>query len=71
MLDVLDKLSDARMALADLQEEVLERDRRIRELQEKLDTRAKMVYSQPAYRQEKDGQRDGPSVRSATIQRGK
>lgn len=60
LVDVLDKLTDARMALATLQEEVLARDRQIRGLQEKLDTRAKMVYSQPAYWQEKDGQRDGP-----------
>jgi len=54
------KLADAIVSLADARVAVVSLQDQIRDLQEKLDTRAKMIYSQPAYWQEKDGQRDGP-----------
>ena len=58
--DLIGALTEARLAIASIQDEVLSRDRQIRELQEKLDVRASMIYVAPFYWQEKDGKREGP-----------
>jgi hypothetical protein len=58
--ELIGALTQARLDIASIQDEVLSRDRQIRELQEQLDLRARMTYLAPFYWEERDGKRDGP-----------
>lgn len=60
LAELMTALAEARIATASVQEEVLSRDRQIRELQEKLSMRTSMIYVAPSYWQEKDGKHEGP-----------
>ena len=60
LADLMSALADARTAVSSLQEELLSKDRQIKELQETLDVRKAMKYVAPFYWREEAGQRDGP-----------
>ena len=53
-------LADARIAVSSVQEDLLTKERQIKELQEDLEVQKAMKYAAPFYWLERDGQRDGP-----------
>lgn len=60
LADLMTALADARIAVSSVQEELLAKDREIKELQESLTTQRAMKYAAPFYWDEREGQRDGP-----------
>ncbi len=60
LADIMNALADARVAISSVQEELLAKDRRVKELEETLETRKRMKYAAPFYWLEDDGKREGP-----------
>lgn len=60
LAEMITALADARAETASVQEELLNKDRRIRELQESLDVQKSMKYAAPFYWLEDGERRDGP-----------
>lgn len=59
--DIVDALTDAREKIADVQGLVIEKDERIRGLEEALKFQGELQYEEPVYWQYKDGAKiDGP-----------
>ena len=60
LAELVGALADARLAMADVQESLLDRDVQIRALEEKLALRGKMVFEQPLYYLVDGSLREGP-----------
>jgi len=60
LADLMTALADARIAVSSVQEELLTKDRQIKELRESLDLKKAMKYQAPFYWLEEGGKRDGP-----------
>ncbi len=65
LADIMSALADARMGMAEVQQTLLDRDARIRELEDKLTVEGKMVFEQPLYYLIEGSSRNGPSARRA------
>lgn len=60
LAELVSALADARMGMADVQQTLLDRDAQIRELEEKLAIKGKMVFEQPDYYLVDGDSKDGP-----------
>ena len=60
LADLMTALADARTAVSSVQEELLAKDRHIKDLRESLDLKEAMKYHAPFYWREEEGKRDGP-----------
>ena len=60
MAELISVLADAKVAFAELQEELLERDKQIRRLKEKAELKDSMKFERPFYWKYDDDTKDGP-----------
>lgn len=60
LAELVSSLADAKLELAEIQELLLGKDRRIRDLEEALNTQESMVWRDPVYYQEVDSGAAGP-----------
>lgn len=60
LADLMTALADARMSTATIQEQLSEKDQRIRDLEVELATQKQMTYSSPFYWRIEGDRRDGP-----------
>jgi hypothetical protein len=60
LADLMTALADARIAVSSVQEDLLTKDRQIKELRESLDLKKVMKYQAPFYWHDEGGRQDGP-----------
>ena len=71
LADLMTALADARVAVSSVQEELVTKEREIKELHEMFDLRKRMKYSAPFYWLEEEGKRDGPFCQQCYDAQGK
>jgi hypothetical protein len=60
LADLIDKLVDAKIQIAYIQEIILEKDDRIRELEKQAEIRGQLIYEAPFYWLDNGSRKDGP-----------
>jgi len=60
LAELIEALADAKLQIASIQDFLLEKDNRIRDLEEDAEIRAKLDYEEPFYWINKESGRDGP-----------
>lgn len=60
LADLISALADAKIAISSIQEDVIDKDRQIRELQATINLKKEMTYIDPFYWQVKGETHDGP-----------
>ena len=60
LAELVGALADAKLEIVSVQDIVAEKDRTIKELEQKLDLKGKVKFERPFYWKQDDDQRDGP-----------
>jgi hypothetical protein len=60
LAELVEKLADAKMQLASVQEVIDEKDQKIKQLEQEAEIRGNLKYESPYYWLEHNGHRDGP-----------
>ena len=60
LAELIGSLADTKIQLAEVQQEIIERDQTIKQLEEKLNTRENLIWEAPYYWIMKNSKKDGP-----------
>lgn len=60
LAELIDKLVDAKLQIASIQESIMEKEERIRELEKQAEIRGKIIYEAPYYWLDNGSRKDGP-----------
>ena len=60
LAELVEKLADAKMEIASVQDVIDEKDQRIKQLEQEAEIRGQLTYESPYYWLQHEGRRDGP-----------